>query len=235
MKTKILFLMFPSSRVLRWYGLKAEGLPGLHALSAAQRCHTGPGGAGENNSRCAGRLPGSLQHLRRPLPEWWALHGGKQQLLLWLQPICLHWSLLWKRWGHLALSTARIPQQIQTATLQTSFFNPHFASAEVSAGFKSGTSVSYTFQEASRNSSSSSNVLPSSVYPDTSLRAENILLNFRTSHSPALLLYVSSYRREYLALLLNQHGERKPHEEYESRLKPWYWANVKQKKKYRKN
>lgn len=91
-----------------------------------------------------------------------------------------------------------------------SFFNPHFVSTEVSASFKSGTSVRYIFQEAAGNSSS---VLPSSVHPETSLRAENISLNFRTSHSPALLLYVSSYRREYLALLLNQHGERQPHEE----------------------
>lgn len=94
-----------------------------------------------------------------------------------------------------------------------SFFStPHSVSAEVSAGFKSGMSVSYIFQEEAGNSSSSS-VLPSSVHPYTSLRAENISLNFRTSHSPALLLYVSSYRREYLALLLNQHGERQPHEE----------------------
>lgn len=104
-----------------------------------------------------------------------------------------------------------------TATLPTPivFFNPHFVPAEVSAGFKSGTSVSYIFQEAAGNSSSSSSssVLTSSIQPDTSLRAENISLNFRTSHSPALLLYVSSYSREYLALLLNQHGERQPHEE----------------------
>uniref|UniRef100_A0A3Q1GKR9 Contactin-associated protein-like 4 n=1 Tax=Acanthochromis polyacanthus TaxID=80966 RepID=A0A3Q1GKR9_9TELE len=77
---------------------------------------------------------------------------------------------------------------------------------EVSASFKSGSSVSYTFKEPyelSRNSSA----LPSSIYSDMTLRGENISLSFRTNQSPALLLYVSSYYREYLALLVNKHGE----------------------------
>uniref|UniRef100_A0A3B4WYK3 Contactin-associated protein-like 4 n=1 Tax=Seriola lalandi dorsalis TaxID=1841481 RepID=A0A3B4WYK3_SERLL len=49
--------------------------------------------------------------------------------------------------------------------------------------------------------------LPSSLYSDMTLRAENISLSFRTSQSPALLLYVGSYHREYLALLLNKHDK----------------------------
>lgn len=81
---------------------------------------------------------------------------------------------------------------------------------EVSASFKSGTSVSYTFKETALNelNRSGNGVLPSSIYSDMTLRAENVSLSFRTSQSPALLLYISSYRREYLALLLNKHGER---------------------------
>uniref|UniRef100_A0A3B4ZJD8 Contactin-associated protein-like 4 n=1 Tax=Stegastes partitus TaxID=144197 RepID=A0A3B4ZJD8_9TELE len=82
-----------------------------------------------------------------------------------------------------------------------------FCQTEVSASFKSGTSVSYTFKEPyelSRNSSA----LPSSIYSDMTLRGENVSLSFRTNQSPALLLYVSSYYREYLALLINKHGER---------------------------
>uniref|UniRef100_A0AAX7SVG1 Contactin associated protein like 3 n=1 Tax=Astatotilapia calliptera TaxID=8154 RepID=A0AAX7SVG1_ASTCA len=73
-----------------------------------------------------------------------------------------------------------------------------FCQTEVSASFKSGTSVSYTFKEPyemSRNSSA----LPSSIYSDMTLRGENVSLSFRTNQSPALLLYVSSYYREYLA------------------------------------
>uniref|UniRef100_A0A667WNY4 Contactin associated protein like 3 n=1 Tax=Myripristis murdjan TaxID=586833 RepID=A0A667WNY4_9TELE len=83
-----------------------------------------------------------------------------------------------------------------------------FCNREVSGSFKSGTSVSYTFKEPyelNRNSST----LPSSIYSDMTLRAENISLSFRTSQSPALLLYISSYYREYLAVLVNRHGENK--------------------------
>uniref|UniRef100_A0A3P9DCP6 Contactin-associated protein-like 4 n=1 Tax=Maylandia zebra TaxID=106582 RepID=A0A3P9DCP6_9CICH len=81
-----------------------------------------------------------------------------------------------------------------------------FCQTEVSASFKSGTSVSYTFKEPyemSRNSSA----LPSSIYSDMTLRGENVSLSFRMNQSPALLLYVSSYYREYLAVLINKHGE----------------------------
>uniref|UniRef100_A0A8C9ZLS2 Contactin associated protein like 3 n=1 Tax=Sander lucioperca TaxID=283035 RepID=A0A8C9ZLS2_SANLU len=85
-----------------------------------------------------------------------------------------------------------------------------FCEREVSASFKSGTAVSYTIKEPVSNElnrSSSSSALPSSISSDMTLRAENVSLSFRTSQSPALLLYVGSYHREYLALLLNKHGE----------------------------
>ncbi|TKS79430.1 Contactin-associated protein-like 4 [Collichthys lucidus] len=81
-----------------------------------------------------------------------------------------------------------------------------FCHTEVSAGFKSETSVSYTFKEPyelSRNSSA----LPSSIYSDMTLRGENVSLSFRTNQSPAVLFYVSSYYREYLALLINKHDK----------------------------
>ncbi|XP_038593693.1 contactin-associated protein-like 4 [Micropterus salmoides] len=83
-----------------------------------------------------------------------------------------------------------------------------FCDREVSASFKSGTSVSYTLKEPVLNElNRNSSALPSSIYSDMTLRAENISLRFRTSQSPALLLYVSSYHREYLALLLNKHDK----------------------------
>ncbi|XP_037537324.1 contactin-associated protein-like 4 [Nematolebias whitei] len=80
-----------------------------------------------------------------------------------------------------------------------------FCHTEVSASFKSGTSIRYAFKEPyewSRNSSS----LPS-VTSDMTLRGENVSLSFRTAQSPALLLFVSSHYREYLVLLINQHDE----------------------------
>uniref|UniRef100_A0A8C9ZUG3 Contactin associated protein like 3 n=1 Tax=Sander lucioperca TaxID=283035 RepID=A0A8C9ZUG3_SANLU len=76
---------------------------------------------------------------------------------------------------------------------------------EVSASFKSETSVSYTFKENPYELSRNSSSLPSSIYSDMTLRGENVTLSFRTNQSPALLLYVSSYYREYLALLINKH------------------------------
>ncbi|XP_047458129.1 contactin-associated protein-like 4 isoform X2 [Mugil cephalus] len=87
----------------------------------------------------------------------------------------------------------------------SSAYTGPFCDREVSVSFKPGTSIIYTFQEqmASEQNKSSS-ALPSSIYSDMTLRAENISLSFRTGQSPALLLYVGSYHREYLALLLNK-------------------------------
>ncbi|KAF7659846.1 hypothetical protein LDENG_00291450 [Lucifuga dentata] len=88
----------------------------------------------------------------------------------------------------------------------SSAFTGAFCDREVSASIKSETSLSYTFKEPMLNRSSST--LHSSIYSDTMTpRAENISLSFRTSQSPALLLFVSSYYREYLAVLLNKHDK----------------------------
>ncbi|XP_051972805.1 contactin-associated protein-like 5 isoform X2 [Xyrauchen texanus] len=80
-----------------------------------------------------------------------------------------------------------------------------FCHKEVSAFFKPGTSVTYTFKEpyeVNRNMSLQS----SSIFSDLTLRAENISLSFKTSQSPVMMLYVNSYYREYLAVLLNRNG-----------------------------
>nr|XP_033956820.1 contactin-associated protein-like 4 [Pseudochaenichthys georgianus] len=93
----------------------------------------------------------------------------------------------------------------------SSAFTGAFCHTEVSASFKSGTSVSYTFRESVLNGSSvSSDFTPrgENISPrgeNISPRGENISLSFRTSQSPALLLFVSSFHREYLAVLLNKH------------------------------
>ncbi|XP_060896272.1 contactin-associated protein-like 4 [Labrus mixtus] len=88
-----------------------------------------------------------------------------------------------------------------------SAFTGAFCKREVSANFKSETSIIYTFKEQmwSGFNRSSSSTLPSSIYTDTTLRAENVSLSFRTSQSPTLLLYVGSFHKEYLAVLLNKH------------------------------
>ncbi|KAM4607232.1 contactin-associated protein-like 4 [Polymixia lowei] len=79
-----------------------------------------------------------------------------------------------------------------------------FCQREVSGSFESGTSVRYAFEDPYEPSGNGS-ARPSSVRSDVTPRGENISLSFRTSQSPALLLYVNSHRGEYLALLVNKH------------------------------
>lgn len=81
-----------------------------------------------------------------------------------------------------------------------------FCFSEVSAKFVSSTSITSILKEPSELSPNHS-VSPFLIYSDVTLRGENISLSFRTSQSPALLLYVNSYFREYLALLINDYGE----------------------------
>ncbi|CAF97745.1 unnamed protein product, partial [Tetraodon nigroviridis] len=81
-----------------------------------------------------------------------------------------------------------------------------FCQTEVSASFKPTTSVSYTFKEPYeliRNSSA----VPSSIHTDVTLRGENVTLSFRTFQSPTVLFYVSSFQREFLAVLINKHDK----------------------------
>ncbi|XP_077470595.1 contactin-associated protein-like 4 [Stigmatopora argus] len=86
-----------------------------------------------------------------------------------------------------------------------------FCHTEISAVFRPTSSVRYTFQmEVPERGSGNVSAKPtssSSVLPDMSLRAENVSLSFRTNQSPALLLYVSSHQREYMALLINKHDK----------------------------
>uniref|UniRef100_A0A672IUR0 Contactin associated protein like 3 n=1 Tax=Salarias fasciatus TaxID=181472 RepID=A0A672IUR0_SALFA len=87
-----------------------------------------------------------------------------------------------------------------------SAFTGAFCHQEVSATFQSMTSITYILKEPyelSRNASA----LPSYIYTDITLRGESISLSFRTSQSPALLLHVSSFHREYLTLLINKQGK----------------------------
>ncbi|MBN3295402.1 CNTP5 protein, partial [Amia calva] len=87
----------------------------------------------------------------------------------------------------------------------SSAYTGPFCRREVAAYFKSSTSVMYTFKEPyelHKNASAQS----SSIYSDLTLHGENIAFSFRTSQTPALLFYVNSYYKEYLAVLLNRNG-----------------------------
>uniref|UniRef100_A0A8B9TNU6 Contactin-associated protein-like 4 n=1 Tax=Anas platyrhynchos TaxID=8839 RepID=A0A8B9TNU6_ANAPL len=76
---------------------------------------------------------------------------------------------------------------------------------EISAYFGTGSSVIYNFQEYytfTKNSSSHA----SSFYADMTLSRETITLAFRTTRTPSLLLYVSSFYKEYLSVILTRNG-----------------------------
>ncbi|XP_064901859.1 contactin-associated protein-like 4 isoform X3 [Columba livia] len=80
-----------------------------------------------------------------------------------------------------------------------------FCKKEISAYFGTGTSVTYNFQEyyaVAKNSSSHA----SSFYADMTLNREAITFAFRTTRTPSLLLYVSSFYKEYLSVILTRNG-----------------------------
>lgn len=80
-------------------------------------------------------------------------------------------------------------------------------SLEVSVSFESGTSVTYTFQEAFsviQNSSRQS----SAIYAQSSKSRENVAFRFLTTKSPAMLMTVTTYQQQYMAIILAHNGTR---------------------------
>uniref|UniRef100_A0A672IGP5 Contactin associated protein like 3 n=1 Tax=Salarias fasciatus TaxID=181472 RepID=A0A672IGP5_SALFA len=85
-----------------------------------------------------------------------------------------------------------------------SAFTGAFCEREVSVSLKSGSSISYTLEEQQVDEMNHSTTSSSS---SSTLRAENVSLSFSTGQSPALLVFISSHRGQYLALLLNKREE----------------------------
>ncbi|XP_036296656.1 contactin-associated protein-like 4 [Pipistrellus kuhlii] len=80
-----------------------------------------------------------------------------------------------------------------------------FCSDEIAAYFGSGSSVVYHFQEnypLSKNASSHA----ASFHGDLKLRREMIQFSFRTTRTPSSLLYVSSFYKEYLSVIIAKNG-----------------------------
>ncbi|XP_004690420.1 PREDICTED: contactin-associated protein-like 4 [Condylura cristata] len=80
-----------------------------------------------------------------------------------------------------------------------------FCSDEISAYFGSGSSVIYNFQEnysLSKNSSSHA----ASFHGDRKMSREMIRFSFRTTRAPSLLLYMSSFYKEYLSVIIAKNG-----------------------------
>ncbi|KAG8518684.1 Contactin-associated protein-like 4, partial [Galemys pyrenaicus] len=80
-----------------------------------------------------------------------------------------------------------------------------FCSDEISAYFGSGSSVIYNFQEnysLSKNSSSHA----ASFHGDMKMSREMIKFSFRTTRAPSLLVYMSSFYKEYLSVIIAKNG-----------------------------
>uniref|UniRef100_A0A8C7S835 Contactin associated protein like 3 n=1 Tax=Oncorhynchus mykiss TaxID=8022 RepID=A0A8C7S835_ONCMY len=129
-------------------------------------------------------------------------------------------------YGHLCQNQARCVERYNgfSCDCGLSAYAGPFCQREVSAYFKPGTSVQYTFKEPyelTRNTSTQSQ--SSSIYSDLTLRGENVSFSFRTTQSPALLLYICSYYREYLAVLLNRNGKKQRDEKIQNTCKKKYF------------
>ncbi|XP_059118532.1 contactin-associated protein-like 4 isoform X1 [Peromyscus eremicus] len=80
-----------------------------------------------------------------------------------------------------------------------------FCSKEISAYFGSGSSVIYNFQE-NYSLSKNSSFHAASFHGDMKLSREMIKFSFRTTRAPSLLLYMSSFYKEYLSVTIARNG-----------------------------
>lgn len=78
--------------------------------------------------------------------------------------------------------------------------------SEISAYFGTGSSVTYNFQEYHSPSTNASSHA-ASFQGETTLTQETIAFSFRTVQAPSLLLYVDSFYKEYLSVILAKNGE----------------------------
>ncbi|XP_078205016.1 contactin-associated protein-like 3 isoform X6 [Callithrix jacchus] len=110
-------------------------------------------------------------------------------------------------YGHLCRNEGKCREKRRGVACDCAFsaYDGPFCSNEISAYFGTGSSMTYNFQEhytLSENSSS----LVSSLHRDVTLTREMITLSFRTTRTPSLLLYVSSFYEEYLSVILANNG-----------------------------
>ncbi|KAM9493648.1 contactin-associated protein-like 5 isoform 1-T1 [Clarias gariepinus] len=86
----------------------------------------------------------------------------------------------------------------------SAYGGPH-CQTEVSVSFESGTSVTYMFQEpysVMQNTSRQS----SAILAQSSRSRENVAFRFLTTRSPAMLMTVTTYQQQYMAIILAHNG-----------------------------
>uniref|UniRef100_A0A8C7BUK3 Contactin-associated protein-like 3 n=1 Tax=Neovison vison TaxID=452646 RepID=A0A8C7BUK3_NEOVI len=112
-------------------------------------------------------------------------------------------------YGHLCHNGGRCRERPRGIACDCAFsaYDGPFCESEISAYFGIGSSVIYDFQEhsnytTSKNSSSFATLLHGGL----TLAGEMATLSFRTTGTPSLLLYVSSFYEEYLSVILTPNG-----------------------------
>ncbi|XP_006875302.1 PREDICTED: contactin-associated protein-like 4-like [Chrysochloris asiatica] len=110
-------------------------------------------------------------------------------------------------YGHLCAHGGRCRERPRgfSCDCEVSAFTGPFCSDEISADFGPGSSVTYNFQEYYSLSANSS-PYAASFYGDMTLVREMITFSFRTVQTPSLLLYVDSFYKEYLSVILAKNG-----------------------------
>ncbi|XP_028637072.1 contactin-associated protein-like 3 isoform X1 [Grammomys surdaster] len=110
-------------------------------------------------------------------------------------------------YGHLCRNGGKCLEKHKGIACDCAFsaYDGPLCSNEISAYFEMGSSVTYNFQEHSPLSENTSS-LASSLHGDVILSRETITLSFRTTQTPCLLLYVSSFYEEYLSVILANNG-----------------------------
>ncbi|XP_028624487.1 contactin-associated protein-like 4 isoform X6 [Grammomys surdaster] len=120
------------------------------------------------------------------------------------------------QWHHV-----RVERNMKEASLQVDELPPKIQAAptdghvllqlnsqlfvEISAYFGSGSSVIYNFQE-NYSLSKNSSLHAASFHGDMKLSREIIKFSFRTTRAPSLLLYMSSFYKEYLSVIIAKNG-----------------------------
>ncbi|KAB0363024.1 hypothetical protein FD754_007180, partial [Muntiacus muntjak] len=112
-------------------------------------------------------------------------------------------------YGHLCHNGGRCREKRRGISCDCTFsaYDGPFCENDISAYFGAGSSVIYNFQEHyndtfSKNSSSFTTLF----HEDLTLTGEMATLSFRTTGTPCLLLYVSSFYEEYLSVILAPNG-----------------------------
>ncbi|XP_040612099.1 contactin-associated protein-like 3 isoform X2 [Mesocricetus auratus] len=129
---------------------------------------------------------------------------GRATMTPGVEPGCLgHCS----SYGHLCRNGGKCQEKHNGITCDCAFsaYDGPLCSREISAYFETGSSLTYNFQEHSTLSENTSS-LASSLHGDVILSRETITLSFRTTRTPCLLLYVSSFSEEYLSVILANNG-----------------------------